>query len=295
MKVVILGANGQLGMSLLNTLNPEFDIIPFARNELDITDYHSLKSQLEFLKPNFVINAAAYTNVEQAEKQAALAYQVNSNAVRNLAKISFETNIILIHYSTDYVFDGKKIGRYNEEDFAKPLNVYGCSKLEGDNYIKQSKCKFYIFRTSWIVSQGGNNFAKLILDKLKSNEKIEVIYDQIGVPTSAELIAKVTREFILNYLSRSPFPYDLYNLTPKGKSSFFDIAKNLAKQAKILCPDLLVEDRIIPIKTKNYPSIANRPLNSLLDTSKIESILDYKLPHWENDFSHVVLKLFDKS
>ena len=152
MKIIILGADGQLGMNLFRTLNPEFNIIPFNRFELDITDYHSLKSKLEFLKPDFIINAAAFTDVELAETEVDLAYQVNTYAVRNLAEISFKNNITLIHYSTDYVFDGEKNGRYDEVDFAKPLNVYGLSKLEGDNFIKQSKCKSYIFRTSWIIS-----------------------------------------------------------------------------------------------------------------------------------------------
>ena len=293
MKAIILGSNGQLGSHLLKELDSEINIIYFSKNDLDITDYSSVQSQLDKLKPDFIINAAAFTNVEKAENEVNLAYQVNSYAVKNLAELSFKRNITLIHYSTDYIFDGKKKGRYYEHDYAKPLNTYGLSKLKGESYIKQSNCKYYIFRTSWIVSNIGKNFAKSIFNKLVKNEKIEIVYDQIGVPTSAELIAKVTKDFIKNYLQPFKFQYGIYNLTPNGKSSFFEIAKYLAKNIKVIYPDLILEEKIIPIKTINYPSFAKRPLNSLLDTRKIESVLNYKLPSWESDFAKVIVNLID--
>ena len=208
----------------------------------------------------------------------------------------FSRKIKLIHFSTDYVFDGLKIGKYTEEDSTNPINVYGHSKLLGEQLIKQSKCHYYIFRTTWVVSKNGKNFAKTILNLIKNKSEIKVIKDQIGVPTSTELISKVIKNLISSSLNDQVWEKGIYNLTPIGSSSWFDVARYIYQIAieNNLKLSLNIDD-ILPILSRNYPSKVKRPLNSLLDISKVNKMIDFDLPKWEDDLYKVVLKLIEEN
>ncbi len=198
MKIIILGSNGQLGYELSKTLEKNFNIITFSKKELDITDFNSMKNIIDLVKPDIVINAAAYTSVDNAEKNPILTYKVNSEAPQNIAYLLEKSGGVLIHFSTDYVFNGKKKFPYLETDEPNPINVYGKSKLSGENKIKAHMHNYFILRTSWVIGTKGNNFVSKILLLSKNMDKIKVVKDQVGVPTSTKLISKVVQEIIIN-------------------------------------------------------------------------------------------------
>ena len=296
MKILILGSKGQLGIELKNSLKDSGELLNLSKDELDITDKEKVIEVLSNFQPNFVINACAFTNVEEAENNAEIAFKVNGEAIGFIAKEVFSRKIKLIHFSTDYVFDGLKIGKYTEEDSTNPINVYGHSKLLGEQLIKQSKCHYYIFRTTWVVSKNGKNFAKTILNLIKNKSEIKVIKDQIGVPTSTELISKVIKNLITSSLNDQVWEKGIYNLTPIGSSSWFDVARYIYQIAieNNLKLSLNIDD-ISPILSRNYPSKVKRPLNSLLDISKVNKMIDFDLPKWEDDLYKVVLKLIEEN
>ncbi len=285
MKIIILGSNGQLGYELSKTLEKNFNIITFSKKELDITDFNSMKNIIDLVKPDIVINAAAYTSVDNAEKNPILTYKVNSEAPQNIAYLLEKSGGFLIHFSTDYVFNGKKKFPYLETDKPNPINVYGKSKLSGENKIKAYMHNYFILRTSWVIGTKGKNFVSKILLLSKNMDKIKVVKDQVGVPTSTKLISKVVLEIIINLRSKRSFMPGIYNLVPKGKTNWFEIAKiviSLAEQKNFKFKNNIPE--ILPIMTHEYPFLAERPRNSLLDTKKINNILTFELPQWQNDF-----------
>ena len=296
MKILILGSKGQLGIELKNSLEDLGELLNLSKDELDITDKDKVVQVLSDFQPNFVINAGAFTNVEEAENNAEIAFKVNGEAIGFIAKEVFSRKIKLIHFSTDYVFDGLKIGKYTEEDSTNPINVYGHSKLLGEQLIKQSQCHYYIFRTTWVVSKNGKNFAKTILNLIKNKSEIKVIKDQIGVPTSTELISKVIKNLITSSLDDQAWEKGIYNLTPIGNSSWFDVARYICQIAIENNLKLSLNiDGILPILSRNYPSKVKRPLNSLLDISKVNKMIDFDLPKWEDDLYKVVIKLIKEN
>lgn len=295
MKIIILGSNGQIGYELSKNLEINFDILTFSKKELDITDFNSIKNIIELVKPDIVINAAAYTAVDNAEKNPTISYKVNSEALENIAYILEKSGGYLIHFSTDYVFNGRKKYPYLETDNTDPINIYGKSKLSGENKIKAYMHNYFILRTSWVIGTKGNNFVSKILFFSKNMDKIKVVKDQFGVPTSTKLISKVVEEIILNLKSKKSFIPGIYNLVPKGKTNWFEIAKlviSLAEQNNFKFKNSIPE--ILPIKTHEYPFIAERPRNSLLDTQKISKILTFELPQWQNDFTNDTQKIIEQ-
>ncbi|MDC1494516.1 dTDP-4-dehydrorhamnose reductase, partial [Planktomarina temperata] len=207
-------------------------------------------------------------------------------AVKNLAQIAKSIGSQLIHYSTDYVFDGTKSGAYTEEDATNPLNVYGKSKLEGEKAIRDSGCRHLIFRTTWVIGSRGDNFAKTILRIVGERDTLSVVSDQRGAPTSATLIARVTAEAVAAIKANQGWEDGLYNLTPAGETTWHELACRIVYIARGARLTISVQkEDVKPISTAEYPTPAERPLNSVLDTQKLQSRLTQALPTWQDDFA----------
>lgn len=270
MRVLVTGVNGQLGREVVNQLNSEcefIEVITCTRREMDIVDYNSCKSKLLHYKPNFIINCAAYTNVKMCEENYDEAYDVNVIGPRNLAEISDEIDATLIHISTDYVFDGESSIPYIEDNFTKPVNSYGKTKLLGENYVRMLCSKYFVIRTSWLFGDG-NNFVNTMLDLSTSENIIKVVNDQIGSPTSTYVLSKA----IISLLKSTQ--YGLYHISCDGMCSWYEFA---SKIFEILCKDI----KIIPIDSKYYSQKVHRPKYSVLDSSKFAKECEYSLVTWE--------------
>ena len=236
--------------------------------------------------PDVIVNATAYTAVDRAESEPETAFEVNAVAVENLAKITKSIGSQLIHYSTDYVFDGTKTGAYTEEDATNPLNVYGKSKLAGERAIRESGCRHLIFRTTWVIGSRGNNFAKTILRLAGELDTLSVVADQRGVPTSATLIAGVAAQAIAAIKANQDWEDGLYNLTPSGETTWHELACRIIEIAHGAGLTLRTQkEDVKPISTAEYPTPAQRPMNSVLDTHKLRSRLAHTLPTWQDDFA----------
>ena len=293
MKMLLLGSNGQLGKELERQLSEIGHLDAFPKSLLDITNYKLVKDTVALINPNIIVNAAAYTAVDKAEDDQEKAYAINSDAVANLAQIAKTKDALLIHYSTDYVFDGTKPTPYVESDLTKPINVYGASKLAGEQAIARVNCKHLIFRTTWVIGKDGPNFAKTIIQLASQRNSLDIISDQLGVPTSPSLIAKVTVDAIQATKKKREWPKGIYNLVPHGVSSWYRIAQTLIDYAEY--QDMQQNFSVKAIKaitTADYPTAAQRPLNSQLDTNKISSQLTFDLPYWKDDFLTVVKEIF---
>lgn len=295
MKILLLGAHGQLGKELERQLSIIGTVVAFPRALLDITDYRAISNTIHNVWPNIIVNAAAYTAVDKAEDERDIAYAVNAEAVENLAQIAEAEGIWLIHYSTDYVFDGSKPTPYVETDTTNPMNVYGASKLAGEQAIIRLECRHFIFRTTWVVGKEGHNFAKTILRLASERNSLNVICDQQGVPTSPCLIAKVTTAAIQAIKNNAAWPEGIYNLVPQGRSNWHEIAQTLVDCAAELGMPLSAQAcDIRAITTAEYPTAAKRPLNSLLDTQRLCAHLSFGLPDWKDDFLAVAGEIIEE-
>ena len=285
MKILLLGSNGQLGRELERQLSSVGSVAAFPRSALDITNHRAVTDAVLAIHPNVIVNAAAYTAVDKAETDAERANSVNAEAVANLAQIAQKNGAWLIHYSTDYVFDGSKPTPYIETDAPNPINVYGASKLAGETAIAAADCQHLIFRTSWVIGKDGNNFAKTILRLAAERNSLKVISDQLGVPTSPSLISKITIDAIRAIKQDKAWPEGIYHLAPQGVSSWHEIAKTLIVYAEQQRVQLNTQvENIQAITTAEYPTAAKRPLNSQLDTHKLRAQLSFDLPNWKDDF-----------
>lgn len=295
MKIMLLGANGQVGWELQRALSPLGQLSAFDRRQADLTDHDLLQKIIDTVRPDVIVNAAAYTAVDLAEQESALAHKINADAVGFLANSARELDAWLIHYSTDYVFDGNAKGKYFETDVANPQSVYGQSKLAGEQAIIESGCRHLILRTSWVFASRGNNFAKTMLKLAQEKDELSVVADQMGAPTSAELIADITTLALLklsNALSlpmsetnASNFdnnaPSGIYHLTASGHTSWYEFAKYVITFAEKSGMKLKVKSgNIKPITTQQFPRPAKRPLNSRLDTQKLQRFLGINIPDW---------------
>lgn len=283
MKILLLGANGQLGQELSRILPFIGEVKACDRSEVDLTNKQSILAEIDLFKPGIIVNAAAYTSVDKAESERELAFKVNAEAVGTLANEAAKRDIWLIHYSTDYVFDGKKAEPYLETDTPNPINVYGESKQAGEQAIIASACKYLIFRTSWVIGKDGSNFAKTILRLAIERDSLSVINDQFGVPTSSVLISKVTADAIEAIMNNTSWPSGIYHLASQGKTNWFGITKvllELAAESKIN-----LETSLKPVTTAEYPTTAKRPANSCLNTKKLQQQCRFDLPDWKVDFS----------
>lgn len=282
MRVLVTGGDGQLGKCIkaLEMEHPTIDFRFASSKHLDITNK---KNIAEFFKNNsldYVINCAAYTNVEQAEKESQKAFLVNADGAKKLAEICKEKDMVLIHVSTDYVFDGNKKTPYTEEDISNPINEYGKSKLLGEKYVEEFTEKHFIIRTSWLYSQFGKNFYKTILHKLGTEEKLTITASEIGTPTNANDLA----EFIITIIKNASSKYGIYHFSNIGESTWYDFTYEIVKISGKL-------DRVNIEKTDNYPTFARRPEYSVLDKEKCIESFDFHILDWRKSLEKLYLNI----
>jgi dTDP-4-dehydrorhamnose reductase len=271
-RILITGANGQLGQSILEQSKnyKEIECFFVTRNELDITNEELVNTYLEDKSFDFVVNCAAYTAVDKAEDDQEYAFLVNAKATEFLAKATNQKNIPFIHVSTDYVFDGTEANPRVETDQTNPIGVYGQTKLDGEDLAAQFNPKTIIIRTAWVYSRFGNNFVKTMLRLFKEKDSISVVSDQIGSPTNAVDLAKA----ILDIVSKDELTYGIFNYSNEGECSWFEFAQKIKEFSGSSI-------EINPVPTSAYPTKAKRPAYSLLDKSKIKNIYNVDVPNWE--------------
>ncbi len=291
MKILLLGNNGQVGWELQRSLAPLGELIALDRKNAaglcgDLSNLDGLRQTLRTLRPNIVVNAAAYTAVDKAESEPELAQLINAQAPALLAEEMHQLGGWLVHYSTDYVFDGSGNTPWQETDAVAPLNRYGHSKLLGEQAIQASGCQHLMFRTSWVYGAHGNNFAKTMLRLARERTDLKVINDQFGAPTGAELLADVTAHALRSAIAQ-PQLAGLYHLTAGSETSWYDYARFVIEQARTLGETLAVQE-ISPIPTSAYPTPARRPHNSRLDTRKLRQSFGLHLPHWQEGVSRLL-------
>ena len=297
MKILLLGKNGQVGWELQRSLAPLGELIALDRHTVDglsgdLSDLNALRATIRQVKPDVIVNAAAYTAVDKAESETELADRVNGQASLVMAEEAASLGAWLIHYSTDYVFSGEGLKPWQETDAVAPVNHYGASKLAGEQAITNSGCKHLIFRTSWVYGARGNNFAKTMLRLAKDRETLSVIADQIGAPTGADLIADVTALAIQQVLQR-PELAGLYHLAAAGEVSWHGYASHVIGFAKANGEELAVT-AINPIDTTAYPTPARRPLNSRLNTQKLRANFSLHLPDWQSGVTRMLMEVLNK-
>lgn len=294
-KILITGGNGQVGSELSKKLASIGQLTVLTRHQLDLANTPLIQQVLNDIQPDIIINAAAYTAVDRAETDIEQAMAINAIAPKIFAEWSENNGSLLIHYSTDYVFDGQKTGKYKEEDQTRPKSIYGQSKREGEKAICLATKKYVTLRTSWVFSVHGNNFLKTMLRLSKERNEMNIVSDQIGAPTSARLIADVTKKIIEQYVqSTENFDYGLYHLTAQGETSWYEYAKYVIDIASTREVDLKLKAQDIhPILSSEYPVAAQRPLNSRLDCSRLMQNFNIQLPDWKQDVKQDVECLCD--
>ena len=284
MKILLLGKNGQVGWELQRSLSVLGEVVALDRHSTpcgDLSQPERLAQTVRELRPDVIVNAAAHTAVDKAESEVDLARTLNAAAPAALAQAAAETGAWLVHYSTDYVFNGSGNTPWQEGDPTCPLGVYGQTKLEGEQAISASGCKHLIFRTSWVYAARGGNFAKTMLRLAQERERLTVINDQHGAPTGADLIADVTAHAIRS-AQHKPELAGLYHLVAGGETTWHGYASHAIAHARELRPDLgwKVND-IAPVATSAFPTPAKRPQNSRLNTQKLQQAFGLNLPHWQ--------------
>jgi len=282
MKILLLGANGQVGTELQRTLLVLGELKSCTRAQANLKDLQGLRSLIQDYQPNVIVNAAAYTAVDRAESDKNQAELINSTAVGVMAQEAKNLDAWLVHYSTDYVFDGEKLDTYVESDPTNPINVYGSTKCKGEELIAGSGCKHLIFRTSWVYGSYGSNFAGNMIRLFQEKDELSVVSDQIGVPTSAELIADITSVCLMQALRNNTDLSGIYHLAPSGNTSWYGFAQYLLEKGQSIVDGLSSHSvNLNPIPTSQYPTPAKRPKNSLLNTNKISQEFGIFMPMWQ--------------
>lgn len=294
MKILLFGKNGQVGWELNRSLQPLGEIIALGREDADFSNPESLRKIVQEIKPDAIVNAVAYTAVDKAESEVDLAGTINAMAPEILAEEALKIHALLIHYSTDYVFDGTKQTPYVETDTPNPINVYGRTKLAGEQAIQSSGCDCLIFRTSWVYTSRGHNFLLTMLKLAQEREQLSIVDDQIGAPTTARLIADTTLLCLQQAIRErmvGVFSSDLYHLTATGHTSWFGFTEEIVKLARNSLSQQLKLKELKAIPTSDYPTPAARPMNSQLALTKLESIFTIKMPDWEKSLSVCIAEI----
>lgn len=297
-KILLLGKNGQVGWELQRSLAPLGEVIALDARSLDycgdFTNLDGLAQTIRAIAPDVIVNAAAHTAVDKAESEPELARTINALAPAVLASEAKRIGAWLVHYSTDYVFDGSGETPRLETDATSPLSVYGETKLEGENAIIASGCQHLIFRTSWVYAARGGNFAKTMLKLAQERDALKVINDQIGAPTGADLLADVTAHGICKALV-SPEVSGLYHLVASGETSWHGYASFVIEHARQAGVEIKVAtDAIQAVPTSSFPTPAKRPLNSRLNTKKLQNSFDLVLPSWQSGVIRLLAEILDK-
>ena len=296
MKILLLGKNGQVGWELQRSLAPLGELIALDRHSADfcgdLTDLAGLARTVQRVRPDVIVNAAAHTAVDKAESEPELARTLNALAPGVLAQEAAKIGACLVHYSTDYVFDGGGTRPWLESDTTAPLNVYGQTKRDGEQAIADSGCAHLIFRTSWVYAARGGNFAKTMVRLAQERERLTVIDDQVGAPTGADLIADVTAHTI-RHLHQHPQCSGLYHLAAQGETSWFEYAKQVLALVDQAQPAIkIIANEVLPVPTSAFPTPARRPHNSRLHTGKLQTAFGLTLPPWQHGVARMLAETF---
>ncbi len=296
MKILLLGKGGQVGWELQRSLAPLGSIIAVDFDSADycgdFTNLDGLAATVRAVAPDVIVNAAAHTAVDTAESEPDLARTINALAPGVLAREAAAAGALLVHYSTDYVFDGSGDTPRDESAATAPLSVYGATKLEGEQLIQQSGCRHLIFRTSWVYAARGSNFAKTMLKLARERERLTIIDDQIGAPTGADLLADVTAHAIRTVQAR-PDLCGLYHLVAAGETSWYGYASFVIEFAR-RAGEVLAVNEIAPVSTTCFPTPAKRPLNSRLSTTKLQNTFKLTLPDWKTGVERMLIEILGK-
>ena len=280
MKILITGVNGQVGHALIRELT-DHELIGLTRQDCDLINLDQIRQVIDLHQPDLIINPAAYTNVDQAEDEPELAFQINRDAPRVMAEKAREYNIPFIHFSTDYVFDGEKEEAYAEKDPTQPLGIYGQSKLAGEEVIQEVGGQNYIFRTSWVYSTIGHNFFLTMKKLCQEREELKVVSDQAGVPTSNQFIAKQIQQIIPQLNENN---VGIYHLVPVGSCSWYEFAQEIIRQTN---PQFDLES-LYPIQSHEFPTKTKRPKNSVLNNAKIKHTFNLRLNNWDTVLEKII-------
>jgi dTDP-4-dehydrorhamnose reductase len=283
LRLLLTGRSGQVGGALERLLAPRGDLVALDRAALDLADAAAVGRAVAEAKPDVIVNAAAYTAVDRAERDADAAFAVNARAPAALAKAAAARDALLVHFSTDYVFDGAKGMPYVESDPTAPLNVYGRSKLEGEQAIAASGCRHYVFRTSWVYAPRGKNFVHTILAAAKAKPELRVVNDQHGAPTTGAMLAGAVAAILGDAALRAR-PSGVYHLTAAGETTWYGFATEILRRAGLATP-------VLPVPSSDYPTPARRPANSRLDNAKARAAFGFALPDWRaglDDFMRAI-------
>lgn len=304
MKILLLGKNGQVGWELQRALQPLGEVIALDRyiNDQgdcgDVSNFEQINQTIAHIQPNIIINATAYTAVDKAESEQLQNDLINNLVVKNLAEQCQQIDALLVHYSTDYVFNGMGEKPWQEDDSTAPVNSYGQAKRDGEIALEKTGVKFLNFRTSWVYASHGKNFIKTMLMLAKSKKQLTIINDQVGTPTSASLIADVTAQALRYYLLANDAEkiqlLGHYHLVPTGVTTWYEYAQFIFDLAKKQGETLMIKE-VLPTTTNNYPTPAKRPLNSRLNTQKIQTNFQLYLPKWQQGVEQVVIELLGKA
>ena len=296
MRILLLGKNGQVGWELQRSLAPLGELTALDRHGADglcgdLGNPEGIAATVRAVQPQLIVNAAAYTAVDQAESEPELARRINAAAPAVLAREAAACGALLVHYSTDYVFDGSGQRPWREDDATAPLSVYGQTKLEAEQAILASGCAHLILRTSWVYAARGGNSAKTMLRLAQERERLTVIDDQWGAPTGAELIADVSAHAIAQ-TRQQPGKAGIYHLAPAGETTWFQYAKHVIAQAQQAQSAIKIKaTEILPIPTSAYPTPARRPHNSRLDTRKLQAAFGLSLPPWQRGVDRMLVEI----
>lgn len=295
MKILLTGKNGQLGFELQRALAPLGEIVAVGQSDCNLADAEALRALVRSVAPDVIVNPAAYTAVDKAESDQAVAFAVNAEAPRILGEEGARLGALVVHYSTDYVFDGTKEGAYNEADRPNPQSVYGRSKHEGEQALAKANPRHLILRTSWVIGAHGGNFAKTMLRLAAERDRLTVVADQFGAPTSAALLADLSAMLVRQHQrdGGKDFPYGIYHTAATGETTWYDYARFVIAEAQAAGKPLkTTPDAVAPLTTEQYPTPARRPSNSRLDTSRFRTTFDLRLPPWQEGVRHVLQQIF---
>jgi dTDP-4-dehydrorhamnose reductase len=295
LKILVTGKNGQVGFELQRALAPLGEIVAVGHQDCNLSDADAIREVVRRVAPDVIVNPAAYTAVDKAEADESNAFAVNATAPGVLGEEAARLGALVVHFSTDYVFDGSKEGTYSESDRPNPQSVYGSSKYAGEQLLAKANPRHLIMRTSWVVGAHGGNFAKTMLRLAAEREQLSVVADQFGAPTSAALLADLTAQLIRQYQREGAdgFPYGTYHVTASGETSWHDYARFVIGEALAAGKALKAgPDAVIPLTTAQYPTPAKRPANSRLDTSRFRTTFGLQLPPWQEGVRHVLHQIF---